>query len=178
MPPTFAYRLATAHLAAALLTLAALVGALLSWTGSESDWFDAPAKNVHYAGLIYLLVTASVALETALALRCRGSIGPRNWPLVVAGHLGVFATAAAALLRGSDSRALHAGLDVLLAALVAVGGLALVLSLVTWRSAEVNLNEPNRRSAGAGFRRTLQVWVCLLVVAALIYLEIRPLREF
>ena len=160
-----------------MLTFGALVCALLSWTGSELEWFDAPARIVHNAGLIYLLVTASVALFTALALRRNGSIDQRNWPLVAGGHSSVVAMVAVALLRGADSRTLHAGLDVLLAALAAAGGLALVLAIVTWRRAAVNPAEP-ARSRGAWLRWTLQAWVCLLVVAALIYLEIRPLPEF
>ncbi|MCH8923633.1 MAG: DNA cytosine methyltransferase, partial [Planctomycetes bacterium] len=132
MTPTFAFRLATAHLAAALLTFAALVCALVSWTGSELEWFDTPARIVHYAGLMYLTVTASVELDTALALRRHGSIERRSWPLVVGGHLSVVAMVAAALVRAADSRALHAGLDVLLATLAAAGGLALGLEQTGW----------------------------------------------
>jgi hypothetical protein len=176
--PTFAFRLATAHLAAALLTLAALIFALLSWTRPELDWFDAPARIVQHAGLIYLLVTASLALDTALALRRSGSIDRRSWPLVAGGHSSVVAMAAAALLRGANSRTLHAGLDVLLAALAAVGSLAMILALVTWRCTEASGAERTPPPRGAWIRWTLQAWVCLLVVAALIYLEIQPLPKF
>ena len=162
-----------------MLTFAALVCALVSWTGSELEWFDTPARIVHYAGLMYLTVTASVELDTALALRRHGSIERRSWPLVVGGHLSVVAMVAAALVRAADSRALHAGLDVLLATLAAAGGLALGLALVTCRRAAIPPAEsPPPRSSAVWLRWTLQAWVCLLVVAAMMYLEIRPLPEF
>lgn len=162
----------------ALLSLAALAFALLSWTGPELDWFDAPAKIVHYAGLFYLLVTATASFEATLALWRNGWTAGWGWPLAAGGHLSVAATAAAALLRGADSRALHAGLDVLLAALVSASSLALVLALVTWRRAPASPAEAPPNAGGAWIRWTLQAWVCLLLVAALIYLEIRPLPEF
>jgi hypothetical protein len=173
-----ANRLSAAHLAAMLIALAGFIYSLLNWTGSELDWFDAPAKIVHYAGLIYLLVTASAEFNTAIILRRTDSIDPRGWPLLAGGHLSVIAIVTVALVRGADSRTLHAGLDVLLATLAVSSGLAFVLALLTWRHAIANKGQPPTRRRGVWLRSMLQAWVCLLAVAALIFLEIRPLPKF
>lgn len=178
-------RLATAHLCLSWLALAAAIVSVFTLATRRLDAglesIAVPALAGKMLGVACLLSTCTVQLWIARGLRRRHDFSvPHGW-LPVSVSLAVLAAACAVGLRGPHSRALLAGYELLLALVATIHFVSLVLAFADWwgRDPQTGWTSHGEQVPDAGpFRQAIWLFyltACLLFVAALAYLESRPL---
>jgi uncharacterized membrane protein len=180
MAPEARIHLARSHITLAVLTLLLAAAALVFPSGASASPkpdFQQAAWILRTTATAYLLLAAAYQWQRAARLRQIEQGAPRPALLALLGHFWVLWVAGAALWRGSQSRALLAGCDPVLAALVTASLLALGLMIWEWRQRRLSRNRQgdlvaDRSPGWISFLTGIAGW---LVVLALWYIETIPL---
>ena len=137
--------------------------------GDTDDSFVVAGQLSFWSAIAYLLATSGSSIWHGWWLcRRQPNFSPSRWMTYM--HGLILLVSAGTLLRGPTSRALLAGLDAVLAAMVVVGALSLALQLLlnTYRLAE---SQPSRSPTGIRPPGVLVLSAGLITCAGLIYLE-------